>query len=162
VLAEVARRILAERGAPGASDGRFLGDSVPAWRPFADTHPALERLAAAGVRLAITSNIDDDLSAATTRHLTVPFDPVGTAAQVRSYKLAAGHWHEARRRLGDQAGRWLHAAQSYYHDVIPARALGLPTAWVNRKAETPSDGGRPTHEVADLTGRATLVLADAA
>jgi 2-haloalkanoic acid dehalogenase type II len=163
VLALTAQRTFAALGAPGVSDGTFLAASVPAWRPFPDTNGALERLAGAGVRLGILSNIDDDLIAVTRRHLSAPFEPVVTAAQVRSYKPAPGHWHEARRRLGAVAetpGAWLHAAQSYFHDVVPARALGLPTAWVNRKGETPSDGGRPTHEVPDLTGLAALVLAE--
>ena len=156
VLAEVTRRVLADLGAP-AQDPYFLPDSLPAWRPFVDTVAGLRRLAAAGVRLGILSNIDDELLAATRRHLDgVPFDFVVTAAQVRSYKPAPGHWHAARQLVG--GGRWLHAAQSYFHDVQPARALAIDTAWVNRKGERPLDDGRPTHEVADLTGLAALVV----
>jgi 2-haloalkanoic acid dehalogenase type II len=157
VLAEVARRVLAELGAP-ARDPYFLPDSLPAWRPFADTVPALRRLADAGVRLGILSNIDDELLAATRRHLDgVPFDFVVTAAQVKSYKPAPAHWHAARALAS--GGRWLHAAQSYYHDVQPARALGIDTAWVNRKTEAPLDAARPTHEVPDLEALAALVTA---
>ena len=54
----------------------------------------------------------------------------------------------ARERLGNP--RWLHAAQSYFHDVVPCRALGIPVAWINRRHETPPDGGRPTREMATL------------
>jgi len=46
--------------------------------------------------------------------------------------------------------RWLHAAQSYHHDVAPCRALGIPVAWINRKGETAADGGSPEHEFRTL------------
>src|SRR5690606_5529311 len=99
---------------------------------------------AAGYALGILSNVDDDLLTETRRHFTVPFGLVVTAEQVRSYKPALGHFHAARQRIGPQ--RWLHAAQSYYHDVRPARSLGIPVAWINRKAETASDGGHADRE----------------
>ena len=112
---------------------RGLAASLPAWKPFSDTNPALEKLAADGYRLGILSNVDDDLLAGTRRHLAVPFDLLVTAEQVRSYKPAPGHFEEARRAIGQ--GRWLHAAQSHFHDVVPCRALGIPVVWVNRKEE---------------------------
>ncbi len=71
-----------------------------------------------------------------------------TAEQVRSYKPAHGHFLEARRRIG--ADRWLHAAQSWFHDVVPASALGIPVAWVNRKGEARPEGATPEAEVRDL------------
>jgi 2-haloalkanoic acid dehalogenase type II len=113
----------------------FLADSLPTWKPFADTNAALRRLSAAGYRLGILSNVDDDLLAGTRRLLEADFDPIVTAEQVRSYKPAHPHFVEGRRRLGK--ARWLHAAQSYFHDVVPARALGIANAWVNRKSERP-------------------------
>jgi putative hydrolase of the HAD superfamily len=155
VLTEVAGRMLKDLGEP-ARNGAFLADSLPSWKPFPDTVPALRRLAAAGVKLGILSNVDDELLDATRRHFgDVPFEMIVTAAQVKSYKPAPGHWNAARAR--GAGGRWLHAAQSYFHDIQPARALGLDTAWVNRKAEAPLDDGRATHEVLDLAGLALLV-----
>lgn len=152
VLAESARRVAERLGWPRATlAGRaahFLPDSLPDWPPFPDTNPALARLAAAGCRLGILSNVDDALLAATRRHFTAPFDLVITAQQVGSYKPVAGHFVTARQRIGGRP--WLHAAQSYFHDVQPARALGIPTAWVNRKAERASDGGRADHEFRTL------------
>ena len=75
-----------------------------------------------------------------------------TAEQVRSYKPAPGHFLEARRRIGD--GRWLHAAQSWFHDVVPATALGIPVAWINRKGEPRPDGAKPAVELRDLAALA--------
>ena len=155
VLTETALRIAKRFDWPLARQkARGLADSLPEWKPFSDTNPALERLAAAGHRLGILSNVDDELLAATRRRLAVSFDLLVTAEQVRSYKPAPAHFEEARRRIG--GGRWLHAAQSHFHDVVPCRALGIPVAWVNRKAET-SRHPTPDHEVATLAGLAALL-----
>jgi len=96
--------------------------------------------------------VDDDLLAGTLRHLTVPFDLLVTAQQIRSYKPAPGHFETARRRLGES--RWIHAARSHFHDVVPCRALGIPVAWVNRKGESGREDVRPDIEVATLSGLA--------
>jgi 2-haloalkanoic acid dehalogenase type II len=140
VLTETARRVAARLGWPLAeARAGFLADSLPSWPPFADTNAALERLAGAGVRLGILSNVDDDLLAGTRRHLAAAFDAalIVTAQQVGSYKPRHAHFEEARRRVG--GGRWLHAAQSLFHDARPARALGIPVAWINRQAERPAE-----------------------
>ena len=131
---------------------RGLAESLPSWQPFPDTNPALERLVSAGYRLGILSNVDDDLLAGTLRHLTVPFDLLVTAQQVRSYKPAAAHFETARQRIGES--RWLHAAQSHFHDVVPCRALGVRVAWINRKAEPGHAETRPDVEVRTLAGLA--------
>jgi len=153
VLTETARRIAAALDWP-LPEGRasFLAESLPAWRPFPDTNRALIALGNAGYRLGILSNVDDDLLVWTRRHLLAGFDLVVTAAQVQSYKPAPGHFTAARALIGDRP--WLHAAQSYFHDIAPARALGIPAAWINRKGERPSDGGAPDRMFSTLTGLA--------
>ncbi|HEU5251076.1 MAG TPA: HAD family hydrolase [Thermoanaerobaculia bacterium] len=149
VLTATALRVAQRLGWPLSQErARFLPDSLPEWKPFPDTNPALERLAAAGHRLGILSNVDDDLLASTRRHLGVTFDVVVTAQQVRSYKPAHAHFREARRRIG--SARWLHAAQSFFHDVVPARELGIPVAWINRKAEQPQANVAPDLELRNL------------
>ena len=142
---EVARRCgwgLTPEGA------RFLPESLLQWRPFPDTGPALEALQRAGYALGILSNVDDDLLAGTLEHFPVRFDLLVTAQQVGSYKPAHGHFLEARRRLAGR--RWLHVAQSYFHDVEPAAALGIPVVWVNRNGEQPGGAARPNGEVGGL------------
>jgi len=158
VLTETAARVANSLGWPLAFErGTFLVNSLAFWKPFPDTNAALERLRGAGYRLGILSNVDDDLLRATRRHFTVDFDPIVTAQQVHSYKPAPAHWRVARERIGE--ARWLHAAQSNFHDVVPANALGLATAWVNRRGEAALPGGTPTHEVRDLAGLADLLAA---
>jgi 2-haloalkanoic acid dehalogenase type II len=150
VLAETARRIATRLGwALPESRAGFLAESMPAWPPFPDTNPALRRLIDAGYRLGILSNVDDGLLAWTRRHLAVPFEIVVTAQQAGSYKPAPRHFTMARELIGEQP--WLHAAQSYFHDVMPARALGIPVAWINRKGEVAADGGKPDRESRNLT-----------
>jgi 2-haloalkanoic acid dehalogenase type II len=113
VLALTALRVAQDLGWDidrGTEDGTFLPESLPRWKPFADTNRALERLRAAGYRLGILSNVDDDLLAETRRHFTVEFDLIITAQQVGCYKPAPGHFLAARERIG--SAPWLHAAQS--------------------------------------------------
>jgi 2-haloacid dehalogenase/putative hydrolase of the HAD superfamily len=149
VLTESARRVAAQLGweLPETKVG-FLAESLPFWIPFPDTNAALERLFRAGYQLGILSNVDDDLLAGTRKHFTVPFDLIVTAQQVRSYKPAPGHFLTARERIGGK--RWLHAAQSHFHDVTPARRHGVPVAWINRKRQVRGEP-RPDREVYTLT-----------
>lgn len=149
VLAETARRAArAEGWTMQDRTARSFAASLTEWRPFPDTNVALERLAAAGIRLGILSNVDRDLIAGTLGHLAVPFDLIVTAEDVRSYKPAHAHFLEARHRIGDAP--WLHAAQSYRHDVVPCSQLGIPSAWINRHGERASGDPRPHRELESL------------
>jgi 2-haloalkanoic acid dehalogenase type II len=160
VLALTARAV-AQRLGWALTPGRdaFLPESLPGWPPFPDTNEALRRLQNAGHRLLILSNVDDDLLAGTRRHLDADFEAVVTAEQVGSYKPAPGHFRAARTRIG--GAPWLHVAQSYFHDVQPARTLGIPTAWVNRKGEQPLDDRGPDHEFRTLAEAADFLTAGA-
>ena len=150
VLTITAMDVGARLGWPlGRERAAFLPDSLPSWPPFSDTNAALERLSHAGYTLGILSNVDDDLLAATRRHFTVDFPLLVTAQQVHSYKPAPGHFTTARERIGGR--RWLHAAQSYFHDVTPAVAQRVPVAWINRKSQQPTGAARPDREFRTLT-----------
>ncbi|UCF19717.1 MAG: haloacid dehalogenase type II [Gemmatimonadota bacterium] len=127
----------------------FLAESLPDWPVFPDTRKALERLGDR-YRLAVLSNIDDDLLAATLREIGVSFDWTVTAQQLRSYKPAPAHFREAIRRAGAGGARLIHTAQSWFHDIAPATQLGLAAVWVNRKGEPAGVGRRPLHTVAHL------------
>jgi 2-haloacid dehalogenase/putative hydrolase of the HAD superfamily len=149
VLHETAQRVASSFGWElSQEDSAFLPESLPDWPPFADTVASLQRLVSEGYILGILSNVDDALLAQTRRHLKTDFDLTITAQQVGSYKPAHGHFDAARQRIGDK--RWLHAAQSYFHDVVPAVDLGVPVAWINRKGELPSGAQRPNFEFHNL------------
>jgi len=154
ILAATAARVASLLGWDLAErDAGFLAESLPSWKPFPDTNAALSRLSKAGIRLGILSNVDEDLLGGTRKHFGISFDLVVTAQQVRSYKPGHAHFMAARAALGPSA-RWLHAAQSYFHDVVPAKALGIPVAWINRKGEREGGAGPPDKELANLTGLA--------
>lgn len=127
----------------------FLPERLPRWKPFPDTNNALTRLSQAGYAIGILSNVDDDLLAGTRQHIEVRFSVLVTAQAVRSYKPAPGHFTTARDRIGNR--RWLHAAQSYFHDVTPAVAHRIAVAWINRKGERPTGAARPDREFRTLT-----------
>ncbi len=151
VLEEVVRGFgTIQRFRPTDREVRSLPEAVKDWRPFADTVEALRALKAR-YRLAIISNVDDDLFAATSGRLEVPFDAVITAQQARSYKPALNNFRVAMERISASADKILHVAQSLYHDVAPAKSLGLTTVWVNRRAGRAGGGATvPTAAAPDL------------
>ncbi|HVP42681.1 MAG TPA: haloacid dehalogenase type II [Terriglobales bacterium] len=164
VLGKVVQRLGRRLGfSPSAADVGSLAESVAGWLPFPDTVDALQRLKKR-YRLVILSNIDDDLFAATARHLHVPFDFVITAQQCRSYKPSLNNFRTMLERAGVGADAILHCAESRFHDVAPARQLGIATVWVNRHANRPGASAsgqgtaRPDLEVPDLKRLADLAV----
>jgi len=122
-----------------AEEAAHFAQSLPRWEPFPDTVASLQALAQR-FRLGIISNVDDDLFAATRPKLGVPFDVVVTAQQVRSYKPSHTNFQEMLQRTGLKKNQVLHAAQSVYHDIVPANALGLTNVWVDRPSARPGSG----------------------
>jgi 2-haloacid dehalogenase len=118
---------------------------------FDDVGPALGALRERGWSLAILSNCDDDLLATTLERMPVPFDLTVTAEQVGSYKPDHGHWHAFTERTNGERGRWVHAAQSWFHDIDPAAELSLPRVWVDR-LDSGEDATRATVRIEDLRG----------
>jgi 2-haloacid dehalogenase len=163
VLQSVVRRFGAELGfTPTAEQAGSLPDSLSTWEPWPDTVDALRRLKTR-FRLAILSNVDDDLFAATRPKLGVEFDEVITAQQAQAYKPSLKIFELALGRIQAPAHRVLHVGQSIYHDVVPAQALGLATVWVNRPSARPGVGAVKAAEAKpDLTVSSLAELASAA
>jgi 2-haloacid dehalogenase len=150
------------RFAPTARQVRSLPDSLAKWKPWPDTVAALHQLKTR-FRLAILSNVDDDLFALTRPKLEVDFDQVITAQQAQAYKPSLKLFELALSRIHVPAHRVLHIGQSIYHDVIPAQALGLATVWVNRPSARPGVGAVKAAEAKpDLTVSSLAELAAAA
>ena len=140
-----------------------LPNSLANWIPFSDTVAALHRLKSR-FKLGIISNVDDDLFATSARRLEIDFDYVITASQGRAYKPSLKIFRLAQSRLDIPPAQWLHAGQSIYHDVIPAKSLGISTVWVNRPSLRPGAGaakqalGEPDVEVHSLADLAQLAI----
>src|ERR1035438_3998262 len=132
------------------------------WMPWPDTVAALRQLKSR-FRLAILSNVDDDLFALTRPKLEIDFDHVITAQQAQAYKPSLKIFELALSRIHTPAHRVLHVGQSIYHDVLPAQALGLATVWVNRPSARPGAGAVKAAEATpDLTVSSPSELAAAA
>ncbi|MFN8632993.1 MAG: haloacid dehalogenase type II [Chloroflexota bacterium] len=127
---------------PTPAERSALVDTISDWPPFPDTVESLARLGR-HFRLVILSNIDDDLFEGSARQLQVPFGAVVTSQQVGSYKPALANFRFMLQRLGLPKERVLHAAQSLFHDIGPAREIGLTSVWINRRHDRPGFGGTP-------------------
>ena len=140
---------------PTAAEMQQFSTSVKDWPAFPDSPSALQALHRK-YRLAVISNIDDDLFAFSAERLQVKFDWIITAQQARSYKPSLNNFRLAFERIGVPQKRILHVAQSLFHDIAPANVLGLSTVWVNRRQNkagigaTPVAQARPDLEVPDL------------
>lgn len=152
VLGEGLRRVARRYGVePGKDDVDAFGGSVGEWPAFPDSAAAL-RLLAKRFRLGVITNCDDDLFALSNRRLGIAFDWVITAQQVGSYKPDPRNFDVALERIGLPRQRILHVAQSLFHDHVPARRLGLRTAWIDRRHGKPGFGATPPAKATpDLT-----------
>jgi 2-haloacid dehalogenase len=163
VLQSVVRRFGEQLGfAPTDEEANSLPESLKEWQPWPDTVAALRELRS-HFRLAIVSNVDDDLFAATKPKLGAEFDHIITAQQAEAYKPSLKIFELALRRIAVPANRVLHVGQSLYHDVLPAQSLGLATVWVNRPSARSGVGavktadGHPDLQVSSLAELAAKI-----
>ena len=125
-------------------------ETLPTWPVFPDVRAELREARSRGWRLAILSNSDRDLIETSIAAIGVPFDLAIVASEIGSYKPAHRHWEAFAERVGRLPD--VHVAQSHFHDVVPATALGIPTIWINRLGEQAVPA--PTRELAGLSGLA--------
>jgi len=111
-------------------------------------------------RLGIISNVDDDLFKDTAAQLHVDFDWVITAEQARAYKPARAIFEMALQKIGLPPRRVLHVGQSVFHDVIPARQMGMTTVLVTRRGPgaVKRVAAKPDLEVPDLKTLAQMAV----
>ena len=104
--------------------------AFPRFALYPDVAPTLARLEQRH-RLAIVSNIDDDLLAATP--LGRDFALVCTAERARGYKPDGALFRYLIAKSGVALDEILHAGQSQYTDLVGGKPLGLRIAWINRR-----------------------------
>jgi 2-haloalkanoic acid dehalogenase type II len=156
ILAETHRRLAGRLGAPGGvaalagksgaqgapvdtAAARDFGDSIQRWPAFPDSAAALAYLKR-HYKLAILSNVDRASFAHSNAKLGVAFDLVVTAEDVGDYKPSPRNFKRLLAELGKLGvapGEDLHCAQSMFHDIAPANAIGLKTVWINRRKGRP-------------------------
>ena len=80
------------------------------------------------------------------KHLGVDFDAIFTAQGIGAYKPDLHVFEYVLAKLSEMQiakTQILHVAQSLYHDHVPAKKLGLKTAWINRRAGLTGWGATP-------------------
>jgi 2-haloacid dehalogenase len=140
-----------------------FGGSVADWPAFADSHDALEQLQTR-YALAVITNCDDDLFAASEARLGVSFDLVVTAQQVGRYKPDTKGFHIAHERIERELavpnGRVLHVAQSLFHDHVPAKRLGMTSVWIDRRDGRAGGATPPAEATPDARFTSMRTFAD--
>jgi len=146
VLRRVHGELAGEFGAPAdEADAMAFADSVGDWPAFPDTAQALWALSQRHM-LVVISNIDHKSFERTLPKLGVTLDGLVTAEDVGAYKPDQRVFEYAARvveSMGAPKHRWLHVAQSLYHDHAPAKRFGLRTAWVDRRRGKRGSGATP-------------------
>lgn len=130
-------------------------DAFPKFALYEDVLPTLERLAQR-FKLAVVSNIDDDLLAATP--LIRTFDLVCTAQRARGYKPDGTLFRYLIEHAGVHRDEIFHSGQSQFTDLVGGKPLGLKIAWINRRGVKLSDAvPRPDFVLSDLSSLPALV-----
>ena len=138
VLTVTLTRLAGSAGLPLPTEEHdALARSLPSWQPFPEVGAALEDARARGWKLAILSNTDRDYIDASLERIGVPFELSIVASEIGSYKPAYRHWEAFFERTGAERAGHVHVGASRFHDIGPARVLGLRTIWINRLGEEP-------------------------
>ncbi len=148
---------LREFGIPySPEDGDAFAASMPTWRPFPDVPPTLRELKS-HARIAIISNTDNDILAASVRLMGVEFDALVTAEDARVYKPNPAIFSFALQRIGESPDRILHVAFGFHYDLAPAKEVGMVTCWLNRRGEPMPEGVVPDFVLTDFRQLPQLV-----
>jgi 2-haloacid dehalogenase len=137
-------------GIPEGESG-ILAQSLPSWTPFPEVPEALHELRRRSWNLVILSNSDRDLILASEKQIGVPFDLMIVAEDVRSYKPGHAHWERFFETTTAAKEHHVHVAASLFHDIAPAKELGLRSVWINRLGETRTRSVEPDRELPDLS-----------
>lgn len=133
VSALALERAMAEFGLPfDVADADILTSSIGGMPPFPEVVATLERLKAAGFRLAIISNTDDAVIAGNVAQLGGHVDRVITAEQAGAYKPSSQIFHHAWNSLGIGMNDLVHICASPHLDLAAARELGFRSVWIDR------------------------------
>lgn len=133
VAAEALRMAMADLGLPRAGhDIELLTSSISRMPPFPEVVDALGVLKAAGFRLCIVSNTDDDIIAGNVVQLGGHIDRVITAEQAQAYKPSRRIFDHAHRTLGVTKEDIVHICASPHLDLAAARDIGFRCIWIDR------------------------------
>lgn len=168
VLKRVFQEIVRELGRHATDrDAHEFAQSIATWPPFPDSAKTLAYLRERAM-VVVVSNVDRTSFTHSSKLLGNPFHSVITAEDVRSYKPAPPHFGRAVSlfsKHGIKPDKVLHVAQSHYHDIEPAHAVGFATCWIDRRnrrngGATPPNTANPDFTLPDLASLADLLRAE--
>jgi 2-haloacid dehalogenase len=116
-----------------AGDSRLIDryfEAFPRFFLYDDVVRTLDQLSHRH-KLAIVSNIDDDLLGLTS--LKRNFDLVCTAQRAKGYKPDGTLFRYLIENAGVAKDEILHSGQSQFTDLVGGKPLGLTIAWINRR-----------------------------
>ena len=108
----------------------YYFEAFPSFFLYDDVVRTLDRLSQR-YKLAVVSNIDDDLLALTP--LKRNFDLVCTAQRAKGYKPDGALFRYLIANAGVDKDDILHSGQSQFTDLVGGKPLGLTIAWINRR-----------------------------
>jgi putative hydrolase of the HAD superfamily len=139
------------------AEALFAAFSDPAgYRLFDDVRPALDALAARGVKLGVVSNfepwLEDVLALQGVDHL---FAAVAISGKLGVAKPDPEIFQAALKEAGAEPEATVHVGDQLVNDVAAARAVGITPVLIDRFARHPDPAG--AHRVEDLHGLVRLV-----
>lgn len=137
---------------PDTLFAEYLACYKAAWTAFDDAAPALQRVAAAGLQVAVLTNGDQAQQTAKLRAtgLLALSGPVFASSALPAGKPDRRAYFEACRRLRLTPGQVLMVGDNYELDVVPARAAGLAAVHLDRSLVGPAATGDPIGSLHDL------------
>lgn len=136
--------VLAVLGYPDMPDDVFLRiesafERRSSWFVFPDVLPAVEALAAAGIRMAVVSNwLWDGPELLHDLELARHFEALVISARVGYQKPHAGIFQHALEVMDVAPGRAMHVGDNYQADVVGARRVGITPVLIDRRSEDPA------------------------
>jgi 2-haloacid dehalogenase len=132
-------------------DGQHIADAYGTFPPFPDVNPILTILRKE-FKLAIISNVDNDIVAKSIASMGVEFDGIYTAEKCRAYKPSPIPFEYALNQMQVAPERVLHVAFGYEFDHGRATEMGFMTVWLNRQGGRLPEGFTVDIEMPDLIG----------
>jgi 2-haloalkanoic acid dehalogenase type II len=137
----------------------FIRDALSHLAAYGDARASTDRLAAAGLTLALLSNADEDFLQSAISRNQLRFSVIQSSESLRAYKPHRATFAALAERLGCAPEHILYVGDSPYADVHGATRAGLCSAWV-RRSERPYPEDMPAPdlqinslaEIADLLG----------
>jgi 2-haloalkanoic acid dehalogenase type II len=134
-----------------------LREALSHLQAYPDALETTDRLAGAGLRIALLSNADEDFLQSAVSKNRLRFSVIQSSESLRAYKPHRATFLAAAHRLNCAPEQVLYVGDSAYADVHGAQRAGLRTAWV-RRTERPYPVDAPP---ADLEVRSLAEIGDA-